>query len=267
MADDAIRYLGVPARRIAITGPVQYDHYFAPVRISREDFLRSKGLDPARPTVIFAGGINITRYFEMYRLLVASCNGARRRPWNVVFRVYPSEKLLGSPEWKVLEQLLAAAEGVYVSNSVTTSSDNLRTAELKGDLARSAEVDELHALLSHGDVLINLFSTISLESALMDLPTIHLGYDEHTFGHRYLMSARGVMRLTHVKRALDMRAARVPESAAALQRDLEAYLADRSLDRDERRAYAESECGPLDGKASDRLAALLQQVARPDRGR
>ncbi len=258
MADDAVRLQHISPANIEITGPVQYDRYFGPVGINREEFLRAKGLDPARKTILYAGGVNITRYFEIYRLLLDPAHG-RFPDCNVIIRVYPHAKLLSSPGWRVLEGVLSRIRGVYISNSLRASADSLTTADLQRDLDWAGDVDELHALLKYADVMINHFSTISLEAAICDLPAVHVGYDEYTFGHHYNTSAAFQQRQTHNRRKLRLAAAKVARDEVELVKAVEAYLQDRSIDHEARCEYALSECGYLDGQSATRLAGVLRE--------
>lgn len=255
MADDAMRLHQVPASRIEVTGPVQFDCYFFPIPISREEFLRSKGLDPARKTILYAGGVNITRYFEIFRLLVASNPWGAGSRYNLVIRPYPHVKLLSSPGWKVLDPLFRKAEGVYISNSLNTSSDTLVEDELQRDF--DLDVDELHWLLTYSDVMINHFSTISLEAAICDLPVIHVGYDEYTYCLRYEAWAAFQQRQTHNRTKLRLAAAKIATNEAELLRYLDLYLGDRTIDQEARYEYALSECGYMDGQSTDRLIEMI----------
>lgn len=258
MADEAIQLQRIPANRIEITGPVQYDRYFLPLSTNRDVFLKTRGLDPAQKTIFFAGGVNITRYFEIYSLLLAP-NRKHQHPHNLVFRPYPHSKLLNSPGWKALEMLLTETEKVYISDPFTASSDNLQMADIRRDLLEhEQEIDELHGLLKFSDVMINTFSTISLEAAICDLPTIHLGYDAYTFGHRYNMTTAFQQRQTHNCRKLRLAAAKVVRDEDELLEYTELYLTDRNRDREVRYDYALSECGYLDGQSSNRLAEMIK---------
>ena len=89
------------------------------------------------------------------------------------------------------------------------------------------------------------------------MPTIHIGYDEYTFGHRYITTSAFQQRQTHNRRPLRLAAARVITDESQLLPAIERYLRDPSQEREARRMYAEAECGALDGRASERLAAML----------
>ena len=255
MAAQAIKLQKIPARKIEITGPVQYDRYFSKPKTSRDVFLLNKNLDQEKKTILFAGGVNITRYFEIYNLLVVNPEFDN---CNMIFRVYPHKKLLGTPGWKVLKRLLDEQENVYISDPFTESSDSMGISDLRRDiLEKDTEMDELHYLFYYSDVMINIFSTISLEAAICDLPVIHMGYDIYDYGTQYRIMTEFQQRQTHNKDKLRLAAARVAKSEDELMSFLRMYLDDKSIDKDNRYEYALSECEWFDGKASERLVKII----------
>ena len=256
MADEAMRLLGVPARKIEVTGPLQYDRFLQPLPLRRDEFLRSIGLNPELKTIFFAGGVNVTRYFEIFDLLVERAGEAWREKFNLIIRPYPHAKLLVSPGWKVLENLLNQ-KGIYISSPGSIDAED-RSDEYKQDLWLDEGVDELTYLLRYSDVMVNYFSTISLEAAICDLPVIHLGYDNYTFGHRYGITSEFQQRQTHNRRRLRLAASKVARNEAELISAIDQYLSDRNLDHDKRQAYAVSECGELDGNAGTRLVEMIK---------
>jgi len=258
MADEVIRLHGFPASKLEITGPVQYDRFMKPLSMNREEFLKSINLDPSKRTVLFAGGVNINHYFDIFRILVEQKERVWKESFNLVIRPYPHIKLLGSPAWQVLEGLFQKANA-YISNPGSIDATGDRTVEMRIDLAFDESPDELNYLLRYSDVMVNYFSTIGLEAAICDLPTIHVGYDPYTFGSRFGVTTGFLQRQTHNKRPLRLAAARVAKNENDLFQAIEDYLGDRTLERDARRDYAVSECGTLDGRAGVRLTDMIQQ--------
>ena len=255
MADETMKLLDIPASKIEITGPLQYDRFLRPLPVDREEYLKSLGLNPDLKTVFFAGGVNVTRYFEMYSLLVERSENIWHDKFNLVIRPYPHAKLLGSPGWKVLE-ILFKQKGIYISNPGSIDADD-RNNEYQQDLWLEDGVDELTYLLRYSDVMVNYFSTISLEAAICDLPVIHLGYDAYTFGHRYGITSEFQQRQTHNRRKLRLAASKVATNEEELISFIDRYLSDSALEREQRHAYAISECGDLDGNAGARLVDML----------
>lgn len=257
MADEAIRLHGFPAKKIEITGPVQYDRFMQPLPVERGDFLRSINQDTARKTILFAGGVNINYYYDIYRLFVEQKENVWHKSFNFVVRPYPHAKLLTSPGWRVLEKMFLDA-GVYISNPGSIDASGDRTAELRQGLAFDEGPDELSYLLRYSDVMINYFSTISLEAAICDLPVIHVGYDPYTFGQRFSVTTGFLQRQTHNRRKLRLSASKVAKSESELINYVDEYLNNRALDRDARREYAVAECGELDGQAGARLVNMIK---------
>ncbi len=258
MADEAMKLHGFSANKLEITGPVQYDRFMMPLPQTREEFLKSLNLDPSKKTIFFAGGVNINHYFDIYRVFVEQKEKVWREPFNFIVRPYPHIKLLGSPAWRVLEDLFRKA-GAYISNPGSIDASGDRTAEFRQDLAfDEGRPDELNYLLRYSNVMVNYFSTIGLEAAICDLPTIHIGFDPYTFGLRFSVTTGFLQRQTHNRRPLRLAAARIAKNERDLFKALEDYLSNRTLDRDARRAYAESECGELDGKSGSRLMSMIK---------
>ncbi|RJP55281.1 MAG: hypothetical protein C4557_01670 [Anaerolineaceae bacterium] len=257
MADEVIKLHEYPAKKLEVVGAVQYDRYLQPLTMSREEFLTSIGLDPVKKTVFFAGGVNVNHYFEIYRIFVEQKERLWGGDFNFIVRPQPHAKLLDAPGWQVVEKLFVDA-GVYVSNPGVVDANGSRTQEIRIDLGMDDGPDELNYLLRYSDVLVNNFSTMGLEAAICDLPTIHIGYDAYTFGVKFGVTTGFQQRMTHNRRPLRLKASKVAKSDQQLLAFIEQYLNDRSFDREDRHEYAVSECGELDGMATSRLTDMIK---------
>jgi hypothetical protein len=257
MADEVIKLHEYPAKKLEVVGAVQYDRYLQPLTMSREEFLTSIELDPVKKTVFFAGGVNVNHYFEIYRIFVEQKERLWGGDFNFIVRPQPHAKLLDAPGWQVVEKLFVDA-GVYVSNPGVVDANGSRTQEIRIDLGMDDGPDELNYLLRYSDVLVNNFSTMGLEAAICDLPTIHIGYDAYTFGVKFGVTTGFQQRMTHNRRPLRLKASKVAKSDQQLLAFIEQYLNDRSFDREDRHEYAVSECGELDGMATSRLTDMIK---------
>jgi hypothetical protein len=257
MADEVIKLHGYPANKLEIIGAVQYDRFMKPLSIRREEFLKSINLNPSKKTIFFAGGVNINHYFEIYRLFVEGKGRIWKGDFNFIVRPQPHAKLLDSPGWQILEKMFTEV-GVYVSNPGSVDASGDRTQELRLDLGLDEAPDELNYLLRYSDVLINNFSTMGLEAAICDLPTIHVGYDAYTFGVRFGVTTGFQQRMTHNRRPLRLKASKVAKSEKELLSHIDQYLSDSAIDREARHEYAVLECGDMDGQASTRLISMIK---------
>ncbi len=261
MAREAREYHHVPARRIQITGPIQFDRYFTRLRMSREEFLLTKGLDPSRKTILFAGSRNVFHDYHFYQLV----KDQQLPPCNIIFRPYPvAPAIAATSAWHALRALISTLPSIYLSDPLVESSDTLSAETVQSACPDAAEeTDTLHYLLRYSDVLINFFSTISLEALICDLPVIHVAYDEYASGLRagHLLKFR--LRHDLNKRKVQHESTRIAKSPKELLRFIDMYLQDRSLDQEKRKEYALFECEYLDGKASERFVSALESLIRP----
>jgi len=263
MAREAIEYHYIPSSRIQITGPIQFDRYFKPLRMTREEFLRTKGLDPSRKTILFAGSRNIFHDYHFYQLL----KDQKLPQCNIIFRPYPvAADIAATSAWRTMRELISTLPSIYLSDPLIESTDTLSAETVQSaSFDLDGETDALHYLLRYSDVLINFFSTISLEALVCDLPVIHIAYDEYTSGLRagHLLKFRVKHDLN--KKKLRHESTRIAKSPKELLKFIDAYLENRSLDQEKRKEYALFECEYLDGKASERFVSALEALIKREK--
>ena len=125
-------------------------------------------------------------------------------------------------------------------------------------LPTKGDIDFLRNLVVHTDVGINLASTMTLDFALHDTPVVNVAFDVASpppFGrplwdHYY--------QYEHYRPVVEIGAARFARSREDLARFVNDYLADPSLEREERRKLVELEVGVEPGKSAQ---AILKQLA------
>lgn len=252
MADDAMRLLGVPARRIEICGPVSFDRYFQPLRVDRRAYLTSRALDPDRPTILYAGGPNLLTGLHVLRLFLTKFRPAFGE-CNIVMRLHPDPRLAALPTGWCMEQIGREFHHVYISDPLRFSADTINAAD---------DTDELHGLLKYSDVIIQHYSTLALEAAVCDLPTVYMKYDPCHYFHYWSTTSEWQSRQIHNQRALRRAAGREATSDDDLLKVATEYLENRQRDRDARREYALSECSYMDGRSCERLAAAISRTCR-----
>lgn len=260
MKEQAVKLLKVPANRIAITGPTSFDRYFIPLSETRDAFLSKRGLDPRKKTVFYAGHTSIVTYFDFLELVMElRKTGGVLADCNLIIRPYPHQKVMNWSGMKTYLKIISEMPNVYISDPFEHSSDLFE--QITGE-AVDTSTDELHGILRYSDVMVNYFSTLGLEAALCDLPTIHIGYDKFTYHiSRMAWSVTGAHN-AHNQDAHRLAASKVATSDHDLTSALEAYLNDRSLHQGERLEYALSECGILDGGAIQRLADVIASTSQ-----
>jgi hypothetical protein len=255
MKKQAVDLLKVPANRVAITGPTAFDRYFTPLSESRENFLAKRGLDPHKKTVFYAGHTSIVTYFDFLELVFKLQKpGGILADCNLIIRPYPHQKVADWSGMKIFRSLISQIPHVYISDPFEHSNDLFE--QMTGEAVDTSS-DELHGILRYSDLMINYFSTLGLEAAICDLPTIHIGYDKFTYQISPMAWSVTGAHNAHNQDAQRRAASQVVTSDKHLTQAIEAYLNNRNLHQAERLEYALSECEFLDGHATERLAEVI----------
>jgi hypothetical protein len=260
MAEQLTRHHDVPPDRIAVGGVPHFDRYLHRERLpGRDAVFAALGLDPERRTVVFTTpspdlwGENAA---VAETLAAAAEDGRLGAPAQVVVRLHPNFSL---PRVRESAAPLAAVAARHPHVHLFTP--ELAPGALS--LATSAaDVDRLAGLLAHAAVLVNVFSTTTLEAFLVDTPVVALS--EELAGAANSSRPGGPRswdRFAHLQGLLRGEAARVARSLDELVAEVAGYLADPARDRAARRRVAEEECGPLDGRSGERVGRLLLAAA------
>jgi len=239
MRDDLVRYHGIDAARITVTGWPQTDVYHRPR--PREDYdalLREYGLDPARPLVLVMGNTPTNAPYEsrfVERVVRWWEDGGGGRRFSLLFRPHPRDR-----DW---EQRFAAArglDGVHVQAPSYT------------------DLDVLATLLQYGSCLVANAGTILLDGLVNDRPTVCVLYDEGAPpGESW--AAKNVLGL-HYRQLMESGAFYRAHDFDEVARGIERALAQPQELAGERRRVAREVVGEVDGRAAERVVDSIVEV-------
>jgi len=111
-------------------------------------------------------------------------------------------------------------------------------------------------MLYHADVVISMFSTTAIEAALLDKPTIAIGFDGYAKRPPH-QTIRRMERMHHFKHVIDTGNVKLVRGFEELFTAIDAYLQDPSLDREKRKHLIDDLCYKADGHASERIADTI----------
>lgn len=247
---EAVGYQDVPKDSITAVGIPHYDRYTHGVRKTREEFFRSVGLDPAKKTILFSPlGAPRLRYNDADRITLEIL---QTLGLNIMVRFPPTNPV--DMEGYVRPQNVAFDIPGFVFSSSSQLIDSILTDE---DDLRFA--DELF----HSDVVVCGPTTVAVDAAAFDKPIILLNF--HPRGD-YLDEAGESYRSNHMQYLIRSGGLRVANSEEELRSFLSTYINNPGRDSKERENMAHEQCGPLDGKASERIALFLSEELRHKEG-
>jgi CDP-glycerol:poly(glycerophosphate) glycerophosphotransferase len=236
MRDDLVRYHGVDATRIVVTGWPQTDVFHR--RRPHDEFdrvVRDLGLDPSRPVVLVMGNTPTNAPYEKRFVdrLVSwwEQSGAVAR-FSLLFRPHPRDR-----EWRERFAAALSREGAAVQEPSFT------------------DLETLALLLQHGDVVVSNAGTILLDALVNDRPTVCVLYDEGApEGESWaLKNVSGAHYKSIMESDAFYRATRFEDVTAGIER----ALAHRGELAPERARVARDVVGEVDGRAAERVAAAV----------
>lgn len=245
--------------QVQVVGSPQFDrHLKADFRLTREEFFRQVGLDPARPLVVYTSAtpglidheVNITQH-----LAEAVRDGKLARGAQLLVRGHP--RGFGS-DYPLLKRVYAGV-AVYPRPTAVPYRSPEHEAGVVGLIL---EDEGMHlATLAYQAVQVNVSGTMSVDSAVLDKPVVNVYYDIPV-GVPAGLSVRHFYERSDMQTLLGYGGIRLAHSPSDCIDLINGYLADPSRDAAGRRRMAEAECGVLDGGAGARIAGVLAGMVR-----
>lgn len=250
-------YPEIEPERVVVTGSPQFDRHLDPkYRLERQDFFSRVGLDPNRPLIVYTMAtpglidheVEITQH-----LANAALAGRFVRRAQLLVRGHPrgfgSNVRLLHREYTEARAYPRPANATY------------RSPEHEAEVVRLILEDESVHLgtLAYQDVQVNVCGTMTIDSAIHDKPTVNVYYDlakDVPSG----LSVRRFYERSDVREMMAYGASRLAADPEQCIRLINQYLDDPSLDADGRERAREQDCGPLDGKAGERIARTLRSL-------
>lgn len=170
MKKEAMEIHGYPENRVFISGTYRFDHHFQKheKELSREEFLKSKGLDPNLKTLLICT-VPPNTYPQQYKiwqiLLEMWRSGQFQENVNLFFRLHPNDDPAKYKDFPALKNLRLEMAG-HPMNALPNNS--LKVEMDEEDLAN------LRYSLKYTDININCRSSLNLETSIYNKPSINL---------------------------------------------------------------------------------------------
>ena len=256
---------------VNIGGIPSYDGYFRKQWLMpRDEYFKLHKLDPSRKLISYASSfLHFAPNFpniEALAKLVSSDSLAE--PSQLLIRLHPSHfqdkpNIFAEERARVFE-LEKKYPHVHVVQPVA----------LGGSLGYygGEDMDEKSSMMAYSDVVVTVYSTMLVETAVHDTPMIAATID--TLGgwnkkNKFSLSLKEIGDWPTHKRFRDAKAGRVAENESQLRDALNLYIKDKTVDAKERRKFVEDEITFTDGTSGKRTAEfilkVLEKINREDR--
>jgi hypothetical protein len=248
--------------RVNVGGIPSYDGYFRKEwLLSKQDYFDRHGLDPQRRLISYACSfVHFAPNFpnvEALAKLVSSDELAASS--QLLVRLHPShfqdKPLIFAEERRRIFALEKQYPHVHVVKPVA----------LGGSLGYygGEDMDEKSSMMAHSDVLVTVYSTMVVETAVHDTPIVAAVIDVPGGWNKpkkYSLSLKRIGNWPTHKRFREAEAGRVAGDERSLRDALNLYLANPTLDAAERRAFVEREITYTDGSSGRRTAEFILKL-------
>lgn len=250
MAIDAHKLHGIPYSKIEKIGAPQFDKYFLKDSLSKLEYLSKIRLDSSRPTILYAGPPSAYQTLEVLKTLI---DLGYTSSHNIIFRPYPNRLFWSDPIYDCIRTCLSEFDHSHVGLSFDGLYEQDSPDYVVGfDSFEAAEEDKARSL-RHSNVMINHFSTISLEAAAVDLPFIQIGFGKLKHFLKNKFHDERMRNHDHNVRDKRMLAGPIANSPKQLQTLIDLYTKDNTVHAEDRMNYAKCELEFRDENGSRRL--------------
>lgn len=234
---------------VYVVGAPQFD-VFSQERffLSREDFCAMQGLRPELPIIVYAVGSPNFIAGEHYGALQLAESVARGDLGDVQLLVRPhpihdNGELRGA--FAKYAPRVVVQQPSEVGVSLTARSQDER------------QIMEWVNTFYHASVLVNLFSTVTVDAAIFDRPVVNLDYDPEPGQPRQALIKEVNHLWTHYKPVAESGGVGLVNNHEEMVEAIKTYLSHPELHREKRRWITEFVCEHTDGRCGERMAQAV----------
>ena len=247
---------------VNIGGIPSYDGYFRKQWLMpRDEYFKLHGLDPNRKLISYASSFVhfAPNYPNIEALARLVSSDSLTEPSQLLIRLHPSHfqdkpKIFAEERARVFE-LEKKYPHVHVVQPVA----------LGGSLGYygGEDMDEKSSMMAYSDVVVTVYSTMLVETAVHDTPMIAATIDVPggwNVSKKFSLSLKEIGDWPTHQRFRLAKAGRVAKDEDELRDALNLYLKDRTADAKERRKFVEDEITFTDASAGKRTAEFILKV-------
>jgi CDP-glycerol glycerophosphotransferase (TagB/SpsB family) len=251
--------------RVHIGGIPSYDGYFRRQwQVSKDDYFKLHNLDPDRKLISYACSFvhfapNYPNVEALARLVSSDVLAS---PSQLLVRLHPSH-FQDKPRIFAEE-----CERVFALEQKYPHVHVVKPVAMGGSLGYygGEDMDEKSSMMAHSDVLVTVYSTMVVETAVHDTPIVAAVIDVPGGWNKpkkFSLSLKKIGNWPTHKRFRDARAGRVASNEQELCDVINLYLKDPALDAAERKKFIEDEITFTDATSGRRTAEYILNVIAP----
>ncbi|MEK7612053.1 MAG: CDP-glycerol glycerophosphotransferase family protein [Patescibacteria group bacterium] len=250
---EVIHFNRYPKNKIRIVGVPHYDIYVKEPRISREEFLKQHGLNNQKKIIFFApaGDRYIDTDWQMIQLFDQWIkDSVFEYPVQLFVRLPPGDTVQ-------LRDYEPSANIVIYQSGVASSDQEMKHREMSITDVRSL-ADQLY----HADVVISGPSTILVDAAALNRPTILYAINGYELHRPLCRSLERYLEYEHLQNIIATGGIRVSKDSKTLVQYINLYLKNTTIDRSYQKRIVEEQCANMIGFSIQKTIQAIMQLLR-----
>lgn len=269
MKEELVLFHDIEPERIFVGGIAHFDIYYRKDnQLSRIELFRRLGLDEEKRLIFFA-----TKSPNSYPwntdiveiIAKAIADGQLCRESQLLVRLHPIHYRFKNGNAVYSSELEKYRQIEQTFPFVSINEPEIKSKTLSMD-STNEDMVLLASILEHSDVMVNLFSTLSIEASIMDLPTINVAFEGETGKKRKPRDSIAFDEAqTHNQRVIQTGGVALSRNPDQLIDDINGYLENPALHRTGREKIRRQECGPFGGLAGRAIGEyFIELLTRKD---
>lgn len=254
MKEELIRLNDIDSNKISVGGVAHFDAYYnSNLNLSKKSFFKKMDLDENKKTIFYA--TKSPKRFPWGPELVMKIAKAIKsnkisENSQVLVRIHPLHYRRKNGEY-IFKNILDQYDEISKKYSfVKINSPATINSKMDFNLPDS-ETQLVISILKFSDVMLNMFSTMVIESAIFDLPSINLCIQELCKAD-YGNSKQDIMvdyYQTHNQRVIKTGGVKTVFTMKGLYKSINTYLNNPEIDKEKRKVIIKNEAGPYPGNS------------------
>ncbi len=249
---------------IYVGGVAHFDTYFNDKVISKKNLFDKLNLDNNKKTIFYA--TKSPRRFpwgpEIVKFIAeSSASKIIEEDVQILVRIHPLHyrKSKDNDFTQIIDQYENIEK--HFSN-VIINKPNLTSKKINFDM-EDDEMSMTAAILSHSDIMINMFSTMIIEASIFNLPSINICLKDN-FRSDDLTTRQDIMvdyRQSHCRRVYETGGVINAFTYEQLVDEINIFLKDKTIDSDKRATILNNEVGLFRGNAGSNISKIVLDLA------
>lgn len=230
LLNEAMHYHGYKKESVSVTGVPTYDIYRAVLESCRDTFFQKLGLNKSLPLITIATVPRVyygSGHKEIVNTIILAVSEGLLPELNILIRPHPMDDTDYSD--------LSKSGIVFVDEYGSKPDSSLQSWKPNND-----NLYHLGATMKHSDIVLNVASTIAIDSAWFDTPVINVAIDMKN--PDYEGSIRRYYDYTHYKEVVDCHASSLAYTDNELISSIKLYLDNPDNDSEARTTLVNKMC-------------------------